>query len=81
MNWIKPGKVSKEWLKTRRAWLKANPPNFEGYYECYLCHKWVPAEDITLDHVISRTRAPGRRQDISNLEPCCSKCNSDKGSK
>jgi len=61
--------------------LKDNPPNHQGYYECYICLKWVDYTEVTLDHVIPRSRAPHLRYDLDNLRPCCGTCNSNKGSK
>lgn len=75
------GKTTKKWIQTRRAFLHANPPNHQGYYVCYLCSKWVPAGEITVDHVIARSRAPELRFTFSNLAVCCSACNEAKGSR
>lgn len=75
------GKHKKLWLQTRRQWFKENPPNFEGFYICYLCGIWMEDRETTLDHVIPRSRAPHLRYDFDNIRPCCWKCNSEKGSK
>lgn len=75
------GPTTKEWLKTRTEWLRANWPNHQGYYECYICGKWVDSSEITLDHVIPRSKAPELRLDMANLKPCCYNCNQEKGSK
>ena len=77
----KMGKKGRLWIKTRKQWLKENPPNFEGYYVCYLCGVWVPKKEITLDHVLPRTRGLNLLTDFDNLRPCCGACNSRKGSK
>ncbi len=69
------------WIKKRKEYLKNNPPNFQGYYICYLCHKWVPANEITVDHIIPRSRAPYLRYEDSNLAPCCDPCNKKKASR
>lgn len=74
------GKVGKEWVKTRRAWVKANPPNHEGYYVCGICGRWVKEDEFELDHKVSRTRDPSRRFDLTNLQPTHSSCNRAKGS-
>lgn len=69
------------WKICREEWLIENPPNHQGYYICYICGRWIPAEEITLDHIISRSRAPGKRYDKTNLAPACWSCNGLKGSK
>lgn len=73
--------TKRDWLKTRSKWLRENPPNHQGYYECYICGKWVDYSEITLDHIIPRSNRPDLVHDFSNLAPCCYKCNSAKGSK
>lgn len=75
------GKVTKKWLKTRREWIRLNPPNHQNFYECYICRRWVHKDEMELDHIISRTRAPHLRYELSNLTPSHSACNSEKGSK
>ena len=83
----KVGKTTKHWFITRAAWLRHNPPTIDGqYWECYLqIHEWCPVrlsvETITLDHVISRSKAPGLRFNADNLRPACRYCNDMKGSK
>lgn len=76
-----PTKHQKLWKKCREDWVKLNPPNHEGYYVCYLCHKWVHETELTLDHIIPRSRAPHLRYVHENLAPCCWECNTEKGSK
>lgn len=75
------GKIGKQWSAVRKEWLKNNPPNHQGYYECYLCYKWVIASEITLDHILARSKRPDLRFDSNNLRPCCWECNKEKGSK
>lgn len=75
------GKNYDKWQKVRSDFLAANPPNHEGYYTCYLCRQWIPAEEITVDHVVPRSRAPNLRYDFSNFAFCCGSCNAAKGSK
>jgi 5-methylcytosine-specific restriction endonuclease McrA len=75
------GMSNRIWERTRQKWFKENPPNFEGYYVCYLCEKWVSVKEITLDHVIPRSRRPDLKYEMSNLQPACWDCNYIKGSK
>lgn len=77
----KNGKYGKQWLATRKTWFRKNPPNHEGWYECYICGKWIKPYETTLDHVKSRSRHPELRFVQSNLKPCCYDCNREKGSK
>lgn len=72
------GKVARRWYKTRRQWFKENPA--EGY-TCYLCGVYVPKNEVTLDHIIPRSRRPDLRYELTNLAPACWTCNSQKGSK
>lgn len=78
---IQKGKHAKLWSNFRRQWFKDNWPNEQGFYECYLCGKWLRDYETTLDHVIPRSRAPHLRYESTNLRPCCSTCNVEKGSK
>jgi 5-methylcytosine-specific restriction endonuclease McrA len=38
-------------------------------------------KETTLDHIKSRSRHPELRLELSNLAPCCWRCNKEKGSK
>ncbi len=81
------GKQTKQWFITRATWIRKNPPPIHNeYWECYLrIHPWCPVRldihDITLDHVVSRTRDPSLRFKLENLKPACIHCNGMKGSK
>lgn len=83
----KVGKTTKQWFVTRATWIRKNPPPIDGkYWECYLqIHPWCPKridiEHLTLDHVVSRSRDPSLRFNLSNLKPACMACNNEKGSK
>ena len=83
----KVGKYTKQWFITRATWIKKNPPPIEAqYWECYLqIHPWCPKlidiNALTLDHVVSRTRDPSKRFNLSNLKPACTYCNNMKGSR
>lgn len=74
------GKISDKWLEIRRNFLLSHPPNHEGYYECSLCPRWIHQDEITVDHIISRSRAPELRFVFSNLAFAHSECNAAKGS-
>lgn len=80
------GKQTKQWFITRATWIRKNPPDVEGYWYCYLrIHPWCPyrltVDNITLDHVVARTRDPSKRFALDNLKPACEYCNEMKGSK
>ena len=44
---------------------------------CQFCGKIFPASDLTLDHVVPRSR--GGRSSWENLVACCYQCNNHKG--
>lgn len=46
-------------------------------YTCQFCGHILPASELTLDHVIPRSR--GGRSDWDNLVACCHSCNNLKG--
>lgn len=81
------GKQAKKWIGTRAEWIANNPPPIEGqFWLCYLrIHPFCPVRidlaRLTLDHVVSRSRDPTKRNDASNLQPACKYCNSEKGSR
>lgn len=83
----KNGKYAKQWIITRKAWIRNNPPPIDGkYWRCYLgIHPWcrglLTKKTITLDHVISRSHDPHKRFAASNLRPACIYCNNLKGSR
>lgn len=72
-------------MVTRNEWIKANATK-DGTWECYLkisplCLGSLTIDTLTLDHVKSRSRHPELRFDLNNLKPCCSPCNTHKGSR
>ena len=64
-----------KWLKFRKGFLK-DKKNFQGYYICSLCGKWV--ENIEVDHIIKRSIAPDRVFDETNLQLLCNICHRTK---
>ena len=46
-------------------------------YTCQFCGRVLPAHELTLDHVIPRSR--GGHTDWDNLVACCHRCNNLKG--
>lgn len=46
-------------------------------YTCQYCKKKFPAGNLTLDHVVPRSRSGGN--DWGNLVACCKPCNNKKG--
>jgi 5-methylcytosine-specific restriction endonuclease McrA len=48
-------------------------------YTCQYCHRTSPANDLTLDHVVPRSR--GGETTWENLVACCHTCNNRKGSR
>ena len=48
-------------------------------YTCQYCHRSSPSVELTLDHVIPRSRAGETTWE--NLEACCHACNNRKGNR
>lgn len=48
-------------------------------HRCLMCGKQEPAIMLTMDHVVPISQ--GGSNDISNIQPLCSTCNSSKGAK
>src|SRR6201998_1291004 len=48
-------------------------------YTCQYCHRVMPSGELTLDHVIPRSRAGETAWE--NLVACCHPCNNRKGSR
>jgi 5-methylcytosine-specific restriction endonuclease McrA len=48
-------------------------------YTCQYCHKTLPSGELTLDHVIPRSRSGETTWE--NLVACCHHCNNKKGSR
>ena len=46
-------------------------------YTCQYCHRTLPSAELTLDHVIPRSRAGESAWE--NLVACCHSCNNRKG--
>ena len=75
------GDDTREWLKFVAQWKKDNPPLDNGCYLCGICGRWVFADEVTLDHIIARSKAPSRVLDPTNVQPAHYTCNSWKGSR
>jgi 5-methylcytosine-specific restriction endonuclease McrA len=69
-----------KWGRCRTKWVKENPPNHAGFYQCHYCGLNIPKDEMQLDHKIPRSRAPELRFELSNLTPSCGACNLTKGS-
>jgi 5-methylcytosine-specific restriction endonuclease McrA len=48
-------------------------------YTCQYCHRTMPSAELTLDHVVPRSRAGETTWE--NLVACCHPCNNRKGSR
>jgi 5-methylcytosine-specific restriction endonuclease McrA len=48
-------------------------------YTCQYCHKTLPSAEMTLDHVIPRSRSG--ESTWENLVACCHRCNNKKGNR
>lgn len=72
------GKVTNEWLRVRKEYLKANPPNHQGYYICANCGKWIPESYVEVDHIKKRGSHPELRYEHTNLQILCRRCHDRK---
>lgn len=70
------GPITQKWIETRKFWITQNPPP----YTCGICHLPVPPDEMVLDHILSRSRRPDLRFDLTNLQPAHWRCNTEKGS-
>lgn len=70
---------SDDWLRFRGHWLLDNPPLDNHSYLCGICGGWVPAEEVTLDHIEPRTAE--NMFAIDNIQPAHGYCNYRKGSR
>lgn len=66
------GKKAKEWERTKRAWYKANPPDYRGYWQCGICG--MPVDNPDLDHIKKKGSHPELRADLDNLQPVHRSC-------
>jgi 5-methylcytosine-specific restriction endonuclease McrA len=48
-------------------------------YTCQYCHKTLPSSELTLDHVVPRSRSG--ESTWENLVACCNPCNNRKGNR
>lgn len=71
-------KIDGKWVSTRERWFEFNPGSI---FECYICGKRMTKAETTLDHVLSRSSRPDLKHVLKNLQPCCSTCQIEKGSK
>lgn len=67
-----------EWLKARRQWVKSNPPNHQGYWECGICGRWVHEDEMELDHIEKRGSHPEKVFEQENLRPTHPLCNQER---
>lgn len=78
-------KTDQRWIDTKVGWFEQNPPDKDGYWDCYLqiaesCQRRVDRRTLNLEHAKSKARRPDLRYDITNIRPACRPCNKLKGS-
>jgi 5-methylcytosine-specific restriction endonuclease McrA len=59
----------------KKQWLKANPPDRDGNYMCWICNRPVLADKVSLDHVAPVELYPEYAKELSNLRPSHEFCN------
>ena len=78
---LKPiGKVGKKTMQATKQWRNENKPNHQGFYECYLCGRWITADEMQVEHTKSRARHPDLRTEKTLFKQSCYSCNESKGS-
>ena len=70
------GRVGKQRQADRRAKLKAEPADYRGKRQCYLCLGWF--EHVDLEHVKDASTNPELRHDPDNHRWACRACNTNK---
>lgn len=80
------GKKAKLSMATRSEWLQQNPSDHFGLWDCYLhisdsCLRRIDIDQLTLDHLYTRSAHPELIFDVNNLMPACLFCNQQRGSK
>lgn len=81
---VQMNKGQKERARVRKLWIKANPPNFSGYYYCHIGGEWVHESCSQLDHITPSsvekidTDEPGW---MDKLRMSCGPHNMQKGSR
>ena len=76
------GWKANEWVKRRKQWIREHPPNFQGYWICYLCGRWVHETEMALDHLAPKSSTKRERaHSDGNLYPTHYLCNQEKGSR
>ena len=73
--------VCKNYIRKRPVHLSPTRMNiyWRDNYRCQYCHKHFGTSQLTLDHVIPKSRGGGKSW--QNLVTCCSRCNQKKGDK
>lgn len=66
------------WSNVKKAWRKANPPDAEGFYICWICKHELHESKLTLDHVAPLEQYPEFAKELSNLRPAHAWCNQER---
>lgn len=72
--------VDQEWVKVKVDWYELNPPEDGDYYQCALCPYYVHKDEVTLDHILTRSSRPDLKYKLDNLQPAHWYCNRLRGS-
>lgn len=67
-------------ITTYKIWIKLNPPDEYGYWDCYLrisslCPKRINREMLILEHVYPKIKYPALKYEPKNIKPSCAFCN------
>lgn len=67
--------LPKNWSAIKRRWRNQNPPDANGFYECWICRQPVHMSAVSLDHVAPTSLYPEYAKNLSNLRPSHKFCN------
>lgn len=71
---------------TYKQWIKLNPPDEYGMWDCYLqistmCPMRLTRQLLTLEHVYPKVKRPDLKYEPRNIKSACAFCNKMKGSR
>ena len=69
---VKVGKLKIKLMYKGTRWLK-NEIKKRDKYRCYICGRLLDDKEVTLDHIIPKSR--GGKDTFDNLATCCFECN------
>jgi 5-methylcytosine-specific restriction endonuclease McrA len=77
-----PGKRPAKW-GTNQSYMKALKQEVRDTYgeHCWLCLKWIPPHQFSIDHVRPKSTHPHLTWELGNMRPCHLRCNKVRGTR